>query len=80
MLIFLRSDLYTRQEAKSSVLPPELSNAFLLSRTDANYTHQYANFYFIRLVALRKALMDRAKQKWLGSEGNYIQNLDLSNI
>lgn len=44
------------------------ANSFVTIKNDKQFSQQYANLYWLRLVVLRKRVLERAKKKW--EEGN----------
>lgn len=56
--------------ASSFALPPPddpLRPSYTTRRDDHQFAKQYANLYWLRLVVLRKRVLERARRKWEGA-------------
>lgn len=67
--------------ASSFALPPPddpLRPSYTTRRDDHQFAKQYANLYWLRLVVLRKRVLERARRKWEGAgklEGQSLASL-----
>jgi DNA polymerase delta subunit 2 len=51
---------------RSRLTEPESLPSFTTVRNDKQFSQQYANLYWLRLVVLRKRVEERARRKWGG--------------
>ncbi|GAA5896256.1 DNA-directed DNA polymerase delta subunit POL31 [Sporobolomyces salmoneus] len=49
-----------------SILSESTNTSFTTVKNDKQFSQQYANLYWLRLVVLRKRLEERAREKWEG--------------
>ncbi|GAA5951073.1 hypothetical protein JCM3765_004673 [Sporobolomyces pararoseus] len=58
----------TRRRVPSKFSEPStLSSSFYTKKDDKQFSQQYANLYWLRLVVLRNRLLEKAKTKWQGN-------------